>query len=59
MKGMRNRLVHIYFEVDLDIVWQVVNYDLPSLLVELNKVLVGLGGRKPQIWFFKVLVCTP
>ena len=44
MKGMRNRLAHIYFEIDLDIVWQVVNYDLPSLLIQLNKVLAELDG---------------
>ena len=32
MIGMRNRLTHAYFEVDLEIVWQVVNKDLPDIL---------------------------
>lgn len=28
---MRNILVHHYFEVDLDAVWQVIAHDLPDL----------------------------
>ena len=27
--GMRNRLIHAYFDVDLDIVWNTVTKDLP------------------------------
>ncbi|MBI3761744.1 MAG: DUF86 domain-containing protein [Chloroflexi bacterium] len=37
--GMRHRLVHGYDEVDLDIVWQVVTLDLPSLVVALEEIL--------------------
>ena len=44
MKGMINRLAHAYFEVDLDIVWQVVTHDLPLLLVEVNQALAELDG---------------
>jgi uncharacterized protein with HEPN domain len=40
--GMRNRLIHAYFEVDLDIVWQVVTYDLPTLIDALRQVIEGL-----------------
>jgi uncharacterized protein with HEPN domain len=29
--GMRNRLVHDYFEVDLEVVWRTVQQDLPAL----------------------------
>ena len=32
MTGMRNRLVHRYFRIDLDIVWSVVREDLPALI---------------------------
>ncbi|MBD2326946.1 DUF86 domain-containing protein [Alkalinema sp. FACHB-956] len=39
MIGMRNRLTHAYFEVDLDIVWEVVTRDLPPLIVELEKII--------------------
>jgi uncharacterized protein with HEPN domain len=33
--GMRNRLIHGYFDVDLDILWETVSRDVPSLIVEL------------------------
>jgi uncharacterized protein with HEPN domain len=29
--GLRNRIVHEYFGVDLEIVWSVVSQDLPPL----------------------------
>ena len=29
--GLRNRLVHAYFQADLALVWSVVENDLPSL----------------------------
>ena len=32
MVSMRNRLIHAYFDVDLDIVWTTVSEDLPRLL---------------------------
>ena len=32
MTGMRNRIVHRYFSVDLDILWSVVREDLPDLI---------------------------
>ena len=37
--GMRNRLIHGYFDIDLDIVWSTVTKDLPSLKAELEKLL--------------------
>ncbi len=35
--GMRNRLVHVYFDINLDVVWQTVQEDLPPLIDELEK----------------------
>ncbi|MDB9496776.1 DUF86 domain-containing protein [Spirulina major CS-329] len=32
MRGMRNRIVHEYKEVDLKILWDVVQYHIPELL---------------------------
>ena len=37
--GMRNRLVHAYFEVDRDIVWTTVTQALPPLLAQLKSIL--------------------
>jgi uncharacterized protein with HEPN domain len=42
MVGMRNRLVHAYFEVDLDVVWQVIIDDLPKLLRFVNQAIQEL-----------------
>ena len=39
MVGMRDRLIHGYFDVNLDIVWETVKKDLPGLLVELAKTI--------------------
>lgn len=36
MRGMRNRLTHVYFEVDLAIIWNTVQQELPRLLRSLD-----------------------
>jgi uncharacterized protein with HEPN domain len=35
MKGMRNRLAHGYFDLNLDVVWDTVTTELPRLLASL------------------------
>ena len=42
--GMRNRIVHDYFEVDLEVVWQTVQKDLPHLRTQIAALLAGLPG---------------
>ena len=37
--AMRNRLVHAYFSINLDIVWKTVQEDLPSLIDLLERSL--------------------
>lgn len=37
--AMRNRLIHAYFDVNLDVVWQTVVQELPQLVAELEKAL--------------------
>ena len=39
--GMRNRLVHAYFDIDKDVVWATVRDDLPRLEAALDKALQG------------------
>ncbi len=39
--AMRNRLIHAYADVDLNIVWIVVRRDLPPMIAELNTYLTG------------------
>jgi uncharacterized protein with HEPN domain len=38
MIGMRHVLVHGYFEIDLEIVWSVIEKDLPSLKGQIQLV---------------------
>ena len=40
--GMRNRIIHAYFDIDLDIVWQVITHDLDYLLIEVKKAIKDL-----------------
>jgi uncharacterized protein with HEPN domain len=42
--GMRNRLVHAYFDIDLDRVWDTVVDDLPELIA-VHDVLLGEQDR--------------
>jgi uncharacterized protein with HEPN domain len=37
--GMRNRLIHAYFSINLDVVWSTSKNDIPLLITELKKLL--------------------
>jgi uncharacterized protein with HEPN domain len=37
--GMRNILTHSYFDIDVDIVWSVLNSDLPDLKSKISSIL--------------------
>lgn len=39
--GMRHRLVHGYFDINLDILWKTVQEDMPMLAESLGKVSGG------------------
>jgi len=36
MAGTRDRLIHQYFGVNLDIVWQIITTELPAVLLQLQ-----------------------
>lgn len=42
--GTRDRLIHGYDEVDLDVVWTIVSRELPGLIDELSRLLGELDG---------------
>lgn len=36
MRGMRNRMAHGYFDINLDVVWETVQVSLPELIEQLR-----------------------
>jgi uncharacterized protein with HEPN domain len=42
--GMRNILVHDYFRINQDIVWETVEKHVPQLKAEIQKMLAELPG---------------
>ena len=47
MSTMRNRVVHDYFEIDLDIVWSTIRQDLPQLADQIRSMLKAPQGAAP------------
>jgi uncharacterized protein with HEPN domain len=37
--GMRHRLIHAYYDVNLDIVWRTITDDLPPLIASLEEIV--------------------
>ena len=37
--SLRNRLIHAYDAVDMDILWQIIQDDIPSLILELERAV--------------------
>lgn len=45
--SMRNRLIHAYFDINLDIVWRTVTEELPVVIVALEFFLSSQDGSAP------------
>ena len=41
MAGIRDKLIHDYVSVNLEVVWKTVTEDLPALLPQIQEVLDG------------------
>lgn len=37
--GLRNRIVHEYFGIDLELIWQILHRELPSFQVSIQHIL--------------------
>ncbi len=42
MRGMRNKMIHDYFDVDLRVVWNTIKEDLPRLKGQIDVLLIEL-----------------
>ncbi len=49
MQGMRHRLAHGYYRVNLDIVWVTVQRDVPRLLAQAKALLSAGADRPPSV----------
>lgn len=50
MIGLRNIVIHEYFGVDLNIIWQVIKVNLPETKPEIEEILKEIS------WFYLYLV---
>lgn len=39
MRGIRNKVVHDYFDIDWNVLWNTVKNDLPPLLRQVSSLL--------------------
>ena len=44
--GMRNKLIHEYFGVDLGLIWKTTKEDLPRLKIQIKAILDELNKNK-------------
>jgi uncharacterized protein with HEPN domain len=42
--GARDRLIHHYFGINNEIVWEIIQIDLPALLPQVQQILDALGS---------------
>lgn len=45
MRGMRNRIAHGYFDINLEVVWATVQTALPEMLQQLVAIIENLGDQ--------------
>ena len=45
MRGIRNKVVHDYFDVAWDVVWNTVREDFPPLLEQISSLLPAEGAQ--------------
>ena len=46
MAGTRDKLIHFYFDVNLNVVWKTIVKDLPPLKEQIAEILRDLGNNK-------------
>jgi uncharacterized protein with HEPN domain len=49
MAGMRDKLIHGYFGVNLEVVWKTVKERLPVLRPLIEEALVGIDGKQADM----------
>jgi uncharacterized protein with HEPN domain len=47
--AFRNRLIHAYWSIDLQLVWDVIENELPALKAEVHRLHSELSGLNPKL----------
>ena len=45
MTGMRDKLIHAYFGVSVEVVWETLEQDLPALKTAIEAILAEIDGN--------------
>lgn len=48
IRGIRNLIIHEYFRVNLNIIWQTIQTDLPPLIQRIEELVERLRGLRSQ-----------
>lgn len=46
MAGFRDRLIHFYFGIKYEIVWDTIKIEIPKLKPKINEILIQLEKDK-------------
>lgn len=44
IRSFRNFIVHEYFGLDLDLIWNVITVHIPPFRLQIEKILAGISG---------------
>jgi uncharacterized protein with HEPN domain len=47
MAGMRDKVIHRYFEINWKIVWDVINTEIPVIEPKISAIIQDLGPKEP------------
>lgn len=47
--GIRNKIIHEYFDLNIDVIWNTILIDIPKLKGQINKILKSLGTKQLKI----------
>ena len=45
IRGFRNRIIHDYEGVNLNLVWEIISYDIPRLIINLKEIKLEVANR--------------
>lgn len=46
ISGTRDKMIHKYFDVDMDITWNIIKKDLPKLKKQIEKIIKELKPKR-------------